>query len=196
MGLLSGLGKVDWGSVANGLGAAQSFFDGDFATGSGLLAYGAKQRSAAQKARDEEEERRRLREAARKAFPNASEAELDLYMSGDMRTSDLRPAPSSMERDLSTWQGWNPEQQQTYIEMQDARNPQQQFIPDGRGGGRVVNLPRTGTMPTAPVGRLTPLPEQSAGEFTQEQYRGLVSSLGQQQADEYLRRHGMRVRGY
>lgn len=135
MGLLSGLGKVDWGSVANGLGAAQSFFDGDFATGSGLLAYGAKQRSAAQKARDEEEERRRLERAVREAFPNATDAELALYMEGKMNTGDLRPTPEkpiAAQRNAEWWMSATPEQKTALEEYSRTTQPRFTTGPDGR----------------------------------------------------------------
>lgn len=198
MGLLSGLKNTDWDNVATRLAVASAFGQGDFTSGAGLLAYGAKAKAARSEAEREEEERRRLRESLKQQ--GLTDQQADLVLGNAANIGDFRDKPnvSPMERDLGVWQGWTPEQRDDYIQMQDVRNPQQQFIPDGMGGGRFINVPRAGNTPARPVGKLTPITPApgAANEFTQEQYRGLVSSLGQQGADEYLRRNGMRVRGY
>lgn len=133
MGLLSGLGKVDWGSVANGLGAAQSFFDGDFATGSGLLAYGAKQRSAAQKARDEEEQLKRLRQGL--INQGLSPDQADLVLNNAANIGDFKEEPEkpiAAQRNAEWWMSATPEQKTALEEYSRTTQPRFTTGPDGR----------------------------------------------------------------
>lgn len=113
-------------------------------------------------------ERRRQEEAARVDWGLKRQAELE----DRMKVLDWQrnnPEPSAMERNLSTWQTWTPEQRQAYQSMQEANGndfvtttlPNGQFYAGPKSG---IAAALSGFAPQRPqVGAVVPDPRKAGG---------------------------------
>lgn len=118
-----------------------------------------------------------------------------------------QPSPNDTERDYQfITQRLGPQAADDWL-----RTKGDPYVTVPLGPNRIYSGPRSGLggamggqLPTAPVGRLTPIGEapsapqaQGSQSFTPEQYRGLVQRFGSEQAaQDYLRRNGLSVGGY
>lgn len=142
---------------------------------------------------------------ARKAQAAQMERQIGLQDYEAKKRIDQRyPAPNDTERDYAfIGSKLGPSAADEFLRMRG--DP---YVTVPLGPNRIYSGPRSGMgaamggqMPTAPVGRLTPIGDaptaQGGASFTPEQYRGLVQRFGSEAAaQDYLRRNGLSVGGY
>ena len=144
-----------------------------------------------------------------------TDQQAQLIMAGMGDTIPKGPEPTAMERNVAAWQNMTPQQREAYQQMQEAQSgPVTLTLP----GNRVYSGPRSGLaeamggtpsgVPTAPVGKLTPIgpttqntpaPQTGANGFpsvlTPDQYQATVNAMGKQATDDWMRRHNIRIGG-
>lgn len=187
------------GGLAQGLGAAQAFWDGDFGTGVGIQQMQQERRDKAQQAAVQEQNiaARYQRAIAAGMTP----AQAAIIASGDAKFSDIFAKPTAEQQNFQTWRGFDPATRAEYGHYQDVVNPRFTNTPAG-----TQFIPRVNTQPTSPVGKLTPIPETventpapelgSNGlpaSLTPDQYRAVVNSMGKAETDAWLARNNIRV---
>jgi len=149
-------------------------------------------------------EQARLEQAARRLGINGDQVALAQGGLGELLPK--QPAPNDTERDYQfITQKLGPHEADNWL-----RTKGDPYVTVPLGPNRIYSGPRSGLggamggqLPTAPVGRLTPIPEapaapqaQGAPTLSPEQWRGAVQSLGPQKAEEWRRRNNYQIGGY
>lgn len=184
---------------------AGALFAGDTSGYAGLASQEEERQNRAAEILRQQQQQRQLAQAAQRLGIGGDQVTLAQGGLGELLPK--QPSPNDTERDYQfISQKLGQPAADNYL-----RTKGDPYVTVPLGPNRIYSGPRSGLggamgaqMPTAPVGRLTPIDEglsaqQSQGgqSFTPEQYRGLVQRFGSEQAaQEYLRRNGLSAGGY
>lgn len=152
----------------------------------------------ARKAQQQAQEIAAARQRAQAAGLAAPQA--DMLAHGDAKYGDFRTAPNDTERDYNFWQQHlTPEQfelwkQGRYDPMVSIPLPGNQVYAGPRSGlGSAFGSPRQGALPSAPVGRLTPIGPSAMGTGggvspeSEQMRQAYITQLGPQQGEVAFR---------